>query len=115
MRRAAQNPRPVHLDVLRRIIAANRDTRFGREHRFAEIRSYAGYAARVPLPDYQRLRPYVEAQEQGETALTAEQPVMYSVTSGTTGAPKFLPVLPATLAQYRAEQQLHTNMAMALT
>jgi hypothetical protein len=108
LRRAAQEPRSVQLEVLRRIVSANRETRFGREHRFAQIHGYADYAAQVPLSDYERLRPYVEAQERGEAALTAEQPVMYSVTSGTTGAPKFVPVLPTTLAQYRAEQQLHS-------
>ncbi|HSO07214.1 MAG TPA: sterol desaturase family protein, partial [Pelomicrobium sp.] len=108
LRRAARDPRSAQLEVLRRIVAANRDTRFGREHGFGDVRAYADYAARVPLSDYERLRPYVEAQERGGPALTAEKPVMYAVTSGTTGAPKFVPVLPATLAQFRAEQQLYT-------
>jgi sterol desaturase/sphingolipid hydroxylase (fatty acid hydroxylase superfamily) len=108
LRRAARDPRAAQLRVLEAIVAANRDTRFGREHGFAEVRSYADFAARVPLSDYERLRPYVEAQEAGERALTAERPVMYSVTSGTTGKPKYIPVLPATLAQFRAEQELYT-------
>lgn len=108
LKRAARDPRSAQLEVLRRIVAANRDTRFGREHGFAEVRGYTDYAERVPLSDYERLRPYVEAQAAGERALTAEMPVMYAVTSGTTGAPKFVPVLPATLAQFRAEQQLYS-------
>jgi sterol desaturase/sphingolipid hydroxylase (fatty acid hydroxylase superfamily) len=108
LRRAARDPRHTQLRVLRRILAANRDTRFGREHEFAQIRSYADYAAKVPLSDYERLRSYVEAQEAGEPALTAAMPVMYSVTSGTTAAPKYLPVLSTTMAQYRAEQQLYS-------
>ncbi|MFZ5557189.1 MAG: GH3 family domain-containing protein [Pseudomonadota bacterium] len=107
LRRAARDPRRAQRRVLERIVAANRATRFGREHGFAQIRSYADYAARVPLSDYERLRPYVEAQESGEPALTAAMPVMFSVTSGTTGAPKFVPVLATTLAQFRAEQQLY--------
>jgi hypothetical protein len=38
--------------VLRRLLAKARETRFGRDHGFADIGTVAGFQARVPLRDY---------------------------------------------------------------
>lgn len=88
--------------LLANILAGNKDTTFGRQHGFAEIADYAGYARRVPVSDYEHLRPYVEAEiERGEAALTAEVPVSYVRTSGTTGKPKDLPLTALHLERLR--------------
>jgi hypothetical protein len=94
--RAVGRPEAAQRAVLRRLVARNRDTAFGRDHGFAGIRTVADYARRVPLRDYEGVRPYVERIAAGEAAvLTAAPPVMFTTTSGTTGAPKLVPVTAA--------------------
>ncbi len=103
----ARFPRRCQRRVLRRILNANRNTRFGRQHQFSRIGTDVDFARQVPVQEYEDLRPYIEHQETERLpALTAEQPCMYAVTSGTTGQPKFLPVLRSSIRQYRREQRL---------
>ena len=93
--------------VLARILAQNSDTDFGREHGFASISGPADYATRVPVADYERLRPYIARQmETGAPALTAETPIHYLRTSGTTGQPKDIPLVASHLVQLRAVNRL---------
>ena len=46
------NLEDVQRTFLRDLLAENADTKFGRKHGFAEIANYAGYAASVPISDY---------------------------------------------------------------
>jgi sterol desaturase/sphingolipid hydroxylase (fatty acid hydroxylase superfamily) len=86
--------------LLARILRENAGTVYGRRHGFADIRCVDDYRARVPVNDYEALRPYIEDQiAQGEPALTAEPPVLYARTSGTTGQPKDVPLTRSHLAQ----------------
>jgi GH3 auxin-responsive promoter len=90
---ATRDPEGAQTRVLTRLLRGNADTLFGRRHGFATIGSAAEYARRVPIHDYEALRPYVARIMAGETAvLTAEAPFMFTTTSGTTGEPKFIPV-----------------------
>jgi len=99
---ALRDPMRQQNTLLADILARNRDTTFGRQHGFTEISNYADYVARVPVSDFERLRPYVEAEiERGETALTTEVPISYVRTSGTTGKPKDLPLTATHLKQLR--------------
>lgn len=107
--RAAGDPTATQDRLLTEILQRECNTRYGAEHQFALIQSYSDFISHVPIQDYESLRPYIEAQERGEAAaLTVETPFMYAVTSGTTGEPKFLPVLESTLAQYREGQAMFT-------
>jgi len=108
---AAERPAEAQREVLRRILADNQDTAFGRTHGFAGVRSHADYWRRVPVQHYESLRPYVERQRTtGETALTSEAPVFYAQTSGTTGVPKYVPITPSVLALTRAEQKVFSYL-----
>ena len=106
---AATHPVDAQTRFLLRLLRRNRDTRFGREHAFAAIRSYADFAAAVPVQTYETLRPYIEDQERtGEPALNAGRPVMYARTSGTTGAAKLIPILPETIQQHKRSQAIQS-------
>jgi hypothetical protein len=112
----AAAPAETQARVLAEILARNAGTTFGRAHGFSSVRSPADYAAAAPVTDYEALRPYVERQEStGEAALTVEKPVLYAVTSGTTGAPKFLPVTPTGLRRQAKAQGLFSSMLHAST
>lgn len=90
---ATQDPRRIQEQLLSTLIQKNRSTRFGRDHRFAEIRSVDDLRTRVPIAEYEDFRPYVERIMEGEgDALTAEPVRMFTLTSGTTGQPKYVPV-----------------------
>lgn len=80
---------------LREIVDRNADTDYGRKHGFASIRTLEDYRKAVPVIEYEDIRPYVDRMARGESGvLTAEDPVMFAQTSGTTGNPKLIPVTP---------------------
>jgi len=90
---ALEDPKAAQARVLEGLVSANRDTAFGRDHGFSEIRSAADYARRVPLRDYEAMRPYVDRIVAGEDGVLAAEPtVMFTTTSGTTSLPKLIPV-----------------------
>src|SRR5919108_1886528 len=79
----------VLLDVIRR----NDATLFGRDHRFDTIDSLTDYRKQVQIGDYERLRAYVERAANGEAnALTSGPGLMFTLTSGSTGQPKLIPI-----------------------
>jgi GH3 auxin-responsive promoter len=111
LERRAARPDLAQREVLCAIVSANRTTSFGREHGFAEIDSAQKFRERVPVQQYEMLRPYIERQRRtGETALTSEAPRFYAQTSGTTGAPKYIPITRTSLAMHRAEQALFSYL-----
>ena len=106
-----RNRTAAQRDVLLTILSANRNTTFGTQHGFHEIRAHRDYRERVPVQEYEQLRPYIDEQRlTGTPALTEESPVFYAQTSGSTGAPKYIPVTPATLSDQRSEQALFSYL-----
>ena len=88
-----RDARDEQRELLQRVVAANADTAFGRAHGFARIRDLHDYRRAVPLRAYDQLRPYIDRSFAGERGvLTAADPVLFFATTGTTGAPKRVPV-----------------------
>lgn len=98
--REARRPRLASEHTLRDILSISKDTVFGKKHHFDEILAastdselFAMYQHLVPVNDYEALRPYVERHKNGETGiLFPGRPEMYATTSGTTSAPKWVPM-----------------------
>ncbi len=104
--RMARDPMRAQNSLLARLVRENEQTLFGREHRFDEIRGYQDFVERVPVREYEALRPFIDAEiERGESALTAEQPIWYMRTSGTTGKPKDIPLTASHLAALKRIQR----------
>jgi hypothetical protein len=102
--RATHAPRAAQLRFLQRTLRRNAATLFGRLHDFACIKTEADYSARVPVSDYEDVRPFVNRIMAGERfVLTKEQPLLLTMTSGTTGEQKFIPV---TYSSQKAEAGL---------
>jgi GH3 auxin-responsive promoter len=79
--------------LLRQILETNADTEFGRRHGFGDITSFQQFQERVPIASYEDLEPYITAEMQGRpNQLTKEPPVLFTTTSGTTGARKYIPM-----------------------
>lgn len=100
-------PETVQKEALQRILSKNQNTRFGKEHNFGSIKSSDQFKEAIPIQNWEDLRPYIEEQETNKTpALTAERPVMYCQTSGTTGSPKNIPILKTTLQRLKRSQAI---------
>ncbi|MGB6220605.1 GH3 family domain-containing protein [Haloferula sp.] len=105
LNRLAKYPLPEHLDPVARYVRPNENTAFGREHTFASVRSYGDFVQAVPLHDYDDLKPWIERSHAGESeVLTAESPIGFELTSGSSSGAKAIPVTPG----------FQREMAMAL-
>jgi hypothetical protein len=103
--RATLDPVAAQQHKLLEILTANRDTEYGRAHGFSEIRDLAAYQRSVPVVTYEDLRGHVERMARGDrNVLTAEAPVMFAMTSGTTGDHKLIPVTPTCRGRDHADQ-----------
>ena len=100
---SCDDPAAVQTQLLKRILARQSVTAFGRDHGFAGVRTLADYRRQVPVAPYERLAPYIERVKRGETdALIADDRVLlFALTSGTTAARKFIPVTQRYLHDYR--------------
>ena len=86
------------------LIRRNADSQFGRDHHFHEIHSAADFRKRVPIRGYDGHEPYIAKVRQGDTrALFGPDTkiLMFAMTSGTTAAPKTIPVTRESLQNYR--------------
>jgi hypothetical protein len=98
---ATWDPRRAQEQKLLEIVRRNENTDYGREHGFADVRSIADFQRAVPQNSYETLSPYIERTLKGDRdVLTAEEPMMYATTSGTTGRAKYIPVTPSYLHEY---------------
>jgi hypothetical protein len=100
---ATHHPELVQETLLRRILARQAGTDFGRQHRFRDIRKVADYRRQLPVAGYDYFEPYIARVRRGEfNALLADRRVhMFALTSGTTAARKYIPVTDQYLADYR--------------
>ncbi|UZH56630.1 GH3 auxin-responsive promoter family protein [Salinimicrobium tongyeongense] len=87
--------RPVETQkrVFEQLLKKAANTEFGKDHGFKNISSYREYAARVPVRDYEELKPYVEKVVAGEKdILWPGKPIYFAKTSGTTSGAKYIPL-----------------------
>jgi hypothetical protein len=92
-RAATFDPARAQQRKLAEIIEKNRGTAYGRAYDFGSIQTLAEWRKRVPVVSYEELRPWVDRMAVGEeNVLTAEVPVLFARTSGTSGEPKLIPV-----------------------
>lgn len=88
--------------VLKRILKHNKNTTIGKHYNFAAITKPQEFIKQVPIHGYEELRPYIEKQiKTGDLCIVPEKPIMYAQTSGTTGKPKYIPVLENTIESYQ--------------
>lgn len=70
-----------------------KETKFGEDHHFEQIHSYADFKKQVPVRDYEDLRPYIDMVIDGkEDILWPGKPAYLAKTSGTTSGVKYIPI-----------------------
>ena len=105
---AAGDPEAAQRGRLAEIVARNRDTEYGRAH-FAQARTAEEYARAAPLLTPAALQPWVRREMEGARGvLTADAPIYYVRTTGSTGEPKHIPITPS----YRDEFQRTVHVSL---
>ena len=79
--RACNDPRAAQIALLKRILADNADTEFGRAHGFDVIHSTEQFRAQLPIRDYDALRPWIERAAAGESDLLTAEPMIGDIPS----------------------------------
>jgi hypothetical protein len=75
------------------LITQGKNTSFGRDHHFEQISTYDDFKNRVPIRDYEDLRPYIDRITHGEEdVLWPGKPAYLAKTSGTTSGVKYIPI-----------------------
>ncbi|MFD0699863.1 GH3 auxin-responsive promoter family protein [Myroides pelagicus] len=91
--RWVNNPIETQAKVLTSLIEEAKHTSFGQDHNFDEIKSHHDFVQRVPIRDYEGLRPYVDRVVEGEAdVLWKGKPIYFAKTSGTTSGAKYIPL-----------------------
>ncbi len=92
-------PIDVQEEWLQKLVKTAKDTEWGKKYGFSDIQNYEQFKKRVPLQDYQSLKPYIERIRRGEqNILWPSEIKWFAKSSGTTGEKsKFIPVSPESL------------------
>jgi hypothetical protein len=87
------NPIKWQTNTFKKLIKNGIKTEFGKNHEFKNIKSYEQYKEKVPVRDYEELRPYIEKVVNGEkNILWPGKPLYFAKTSGTTSGAKYIPI-----------------------
>lgn len=79
--------------ILQQLIKTGKQTLFGKDHHFETIANASTYADRVPIRDYEQIKPYIEKIKAGQqNILWKGKPIYFAKTSGTTSGVKYIPI-----------------------
>jgi hypothetical protein len=89
----ASNPVAAQQKVFEDLIRQAKNTQFGKDHQFSQIKTTQDFAKQVSIRDYEDLKPYVDRVVQGEeNVLWKGKPIYFAKTSGTTSGAKYIPL-----------------------
>lgn len=89
----ANKPVQTQQEIFKSLIENAQNTEFGKDHHFNQIKTFEDFQKRVPVRDYEDLKPYVEKVVKGEAdILWKGKPLYFAKTSGTTSGAKFIPL-----------------------
>ncbi len=93
IRRDAAQPIACQHRIFEMIIRNGRRTRFGENYDFKNITSYSDFTEKVPVTDYEGIKPWIEQITRGEKdVLWPGMPLYFAKTSGTTSGVKYIPI-----------------------
>lgn len=79
--------------IFQTLIQSAKNTVFGQEHQFSEIKNHADYRQHVPIRDYEQFKPYIQQiKDGGVNILWKGKPIYFAKTSGTTSGIKYIPI-----------------------
>jgi hypothetical protein len=96
-----KNPIEVQQTIFRELVEAGKRTEFGKEFDFASIRNYDDFVKKVPINDYEGLKPYIDKTMRGDqNVLWNTEIEWFAKSSGTTSSrSKYIPVSTESLGE----------------
>ena len=89
----ATKPIDTQKKVFQKLLATAKETQFGKDHDFVNIKTVQEFTQQVPIRDYEQLKPYVDRVVKGEeNILWKGKPLYFAKTSGTTSGAKYIPL-----------------------
>lgn len=80
-------------EIFQNLISKAKDTVFGKDHDFHQIKTYDDFKNNVPIRDYEGLKLYIEKIKEGKrSVLWPGVPMYFAKTSGTTSGVKYIPL-----------------------
>jgi hypothetical protein len=93
IRKDAQRAIECQDRVFKKLVNTGQYCIYGKAHRFKEIGSYGDFQKKVPVIDYEEIRPLIERISTGEkNVLWPGLPIYFAKTSGTTSGTKYIPI-----------------------
>lgn len=89
----ATNPIKTQNNIFKNLITNAASTQFGEDHDFISINTYEDFVKRVPIRDYEGLKPYIDKVVAGEEDILWKGiPIYFAKTAGTTSGSKYIPI-----------------------
>jgi hypothetical protein len=92
---AHNNTQAVQKQLLDDLLSSHAQTTFGTDHSLGSVKSVSDFRKALPIRTYEDMRPYMDRVYEGDTNALIPKDcdvLMFSLTSGTTGKPKHIPV-----------------------
>jgi hypothetical protein len=100
---ALNHPAETQKQLLGDYLLKNTGSAYGKAHVFAEIKNYEEFVQRVPLNDYNDLKPWIERIIGGEKQVLTGEAVTHLIpTSGSSGARKLIPFTASLQREFNA-------------
>jgi hypothetical protein len=98
---SARNAVKHQNEIFFTLIGAAKNTLFGIDHQFDKIKTYEDFKNRVPVRDYEQLKPYIDKTVAGQSdILWPGKPLYLCKTSGTTSGTKYIPLTKASMPNH---------------
>ena len=109
----SNHPVAAQREVLQELVTAAQYTEFGRKYSFSKLFSLREFKKKVPIHEYNDLKPYIERMMNGEENILWNTPVSwFAKSSGTTSdKSKFIPISEESLKEnhFQASKDLLSN------
>tara|TARA_B100000700_G_scaffold260051_1_gene295307 strand:- start:10726 stop:12222 length:1497 start_codon:yes stop_codon:yes gene_type:complete len=88
-----RNPIRYQAKTFDYLVKKAKNTSFGRDHFFNNIKTYHDFKENVPIKDYEDIKHYIDKIFSGESnVLWPGKPIYFAKTSGTTSGLKYIPI-----------------------
>ncbi|MHA1310574.1 MAG: GH3 family domain-containing protein [Candidatus Helarchaeota archaeon] len=88
-----KDPLLIQRKILTNIIKVNKNTLFGKIHKFSQIKSIKDFQSHCPIYTYSDIEPYIKKMLNGEkNVLIGSKQIYWGKTAGTSGTQKFIPI-----------------------
>lgn len=101
LNRIRKNAVALQQKTFEQLIGQAKNTAFGSDHNFAQIKTYTDFKKQVPIRDYEELSPYIKRVVAGEeNVLWPGKPTYLTKTSGTTSGVKYIPISKVSMPEH---------------